>query len=256
MISNGEHPLVSIVILNYFHPEVINVCLSTLEMTEGVTYEVIVVDNGSDAATVEELQRHKREHRIDTLVLEPTNHMFSEGNNIGVRNANPESEYILLLNSDVGFLRPDWLSKMLQWMDGTIQVHPSVWGLKPTVPKGGELDIVSIGWSHDATVLPGNVRPEGWCLLMRKNLWKEMSPDFPFLYGFEEMIAGVVREGARCGVTSQYAKYLVHKEGGSGKGREVISKRVPDIPGWFNGLEIESLDFTLGPEEHSSYMSW
>jgi len=142
-------------------------------------------------------------------------------------------------------------------MDGTIEYKPTVWGLKPTIPKSGPRDIVSIGWSHDVNIQPGRVRPEGWCCLIRRHLWQDMSLDFPFHYGFEEMIASVVRGGAKIGALCQYAPYLVHREGGSGRARtEIINTRVPDIPGWFAGLEIESLDFTLGPDEHDSYMSW
>lgn len=250
-------PVVSIVIVNYFNPRVIDVCLRTLTLIEDVDYEVVVVDNGSDDDTVAELTQHQVEGRIDTLVLEKENHYFSEGNNIGVRNTNPESQFILLLNSDVGFLRGDWLRKQLDWMEGTAEYRPSVWGLAPTVPKKCRRDIVSIGWTHDVNVQPGRVRPEGWCCLIRREWWREMSTDFPFHYGFEEMVASAVREGAKIGVLSQYAKYLVHREGGSGRSRiPIVEKRTPDIGGWFANLEIESLDFTLGDQEHDSYLVW
>lgn len=252
---------VSIVILNYFHPEIIDVCLRTLDITEGVDYEVIVVNNGSDETGLAKLVELQEKEYIDKLITPGENLLFSVGNNLGVSHANPESEYILLLNSDVGFLRPDWLGKQLAWMEGHAHYEPSIWGLCPTIVKPGRLDIVSIGWSHDATVLPGNARPEGWCLLIRKHLWQDMSPDFPWLYGMDEMLTNVIRQtGARCGVLSQYAKYLIHAEGMSGKSHVAAAigaeKRPSDIPGWYNGLDIETLDFTLGPNEHLSYMVW
>lgn len=249
-------PRVSIVVLNYFHPEVVEVCLRTLELTEGVAYEVVVVDNGSDAATIEALRLHKAEGRITTLIENPVNSYFSEGNNIGVRASNPASEYILLLNSDVGFLRGDWLVKLIAWMEGTAYSEPTIWCTKPTVAPEGPLDIVSCGWSHDANV-DGNVRPEGWCLMFRRECWREFSPDLPWHYGMEESVAQSVRAGARCGVLFNYAPYMIHREGGSGKAAAVAEYvRQPDLTKWFSGLKIWSLDFTLGPEEHSSYMSW
>lgn len=252
---------VSIVILNYFHPEIIDVCLHTLDITEGVDYEVIVVDNGSTEEGHAQLVQFRDEGLITKLVKPEKNLLFSAGNNLGVSHADPESEYILLLNSDIGFIRPDWLKKQIAWMEGTIQYQPSVWNLHPTIPKGGMLDIVSIGWSHDATVLPGNARPEGWCLMIRKCLWRDMSEDFPWLYGMDEMLTNIIRDtGARCGVLSQYSPYLTHAEGSSGREHVAAAigpeKRPSNIAGWYNGLEIETLDFTLGSNEHQSYLSW
>jgi glycosyltransferase involved in cell wall biosynthesis len=251
-------PRVSIIILNYNSPQIIDICLRSLTKTEGVDYEVVVVDNGSEPAVVEQLKQHQAEGRITTLVPEPINHFFSEGNNIGVRYSNPASEFVLLLNSDVAILRPDWLTKVLAWADGTIEYWPSVWGLRPTTPDPGPRDIVSVGWSHDSSVIPSRARPEGFCCLIRRTVWREMSPDLPWHGGFEEMIANVVRAGAKAGVLSQYGSYLVHREGASGKiaAGSMADARQPDIPKWFRGLVIETLDFTLGPDEHSSYLWW
>lgn len=250
-------PLVSIIILNYNHPEVIDICLRTLTITEGVPYEVVVVDNGSSGDVVEVLEGYQAEGKITTLVKEPVNRFFSEGNNIGVRNANPDSKYLLLLNSDVAFLRADWLAKVVGWMEGTTVSYPAVWDLHPTHADEGPRDIVSVGWSHDTNVQPGRIRPEGWCCLIRRSVWQEMSPDLPWHGGFEEMMANSVRAGAKAGVLSQYARYLVHREGGSKvPAAPAVDARVSDIGAWFGGLRIESLDFTLGPDEHDSYMLW
>lgn len=251
-------PKVSIVILNYNTPEVITKCLRTLQLTEGIPYEVVVVDNGStQPGTVQQLGAFKEQGLIDTLVLESVNNYFSEGNNIGYRHTHPESEYILLLNSDVAFLRGDWLTKLVGWAEGTTQYRPAVWDFKPTQPSPGPRDIVSAGWSHDINVTPGHARPEGFCLLIRRSVWQDMSPDFPWHYGIDEMIGKCVRAGARCGVLFNYAPYFVHREGGSGKNHiEIRNTREPDIAAWLSGLEIETLDFTLGPDEHDSYLCW
>lgn len=251
--------LVSIVIVNYNHPECIDICTHSLKLTTGISYEVVVVDNGSGPETLAKLQELKDGGFIDTLVLNAENHMFSEGNNIGVRHASPESEYVLLLNSDVGIIRGDWLEKMIAWMEGTAKYEPNIWGLKPTVVQPGPFDIISFGWSHDANILPGLCRPEGFCCMFRKTKWRDMSPDFPYYYGFEEMVGNVVRDGARCGVLWNYAKYFIHREqgsGGKGIANQIVNRRTPDIGGWFAGLNIETLDFTLGVDEHSSYLEW
>ncbi len=253
---------ISIVILNYFHPEVIEICLNTLATTEprpGDSYEVIVVDNGSDQATKDRLEEFAQQGLIDKLVFNEHNRMFAGGNNDGVHASDPNSDVILLLNSDVAFISPQWLTKALGWLEGVPEYKPTVWAQKPTVPKPGPKDILSVGWSHDANVEPGHVRPEGWCCFIRRAAWTDISEDFPWHYGLEEMLAKAVRNGARCGVLFNYAPYVVHREGGSTQTKpkaDVRNKRTPDLAGWFNGLEIESLDFTLGPDEHSSYLSW
>jgi len=386
MVKPGETPVVSIVILNFTHPEIIDVCLRTLTTTEHIPYEVVVVDNGSNtaelerliaesraivepelstlakkyvaeqdhcvrkiaeveqrfqemlgrknaflqqfiaegeffaetklaestfpeeqaaiereiteanlelgnvaarkleeeqavvereeriarekhaaniengSATVQTLEKHLAEGRITTLVLEPVNHFFSEGNNIGVRNTNPASEYILLMNSDVGITHPDWLKKQVGWMEGTIVVEPTVWASQPTIANPGPRDIVSIGWSYDENLIR-KARPEGWCCMFRRPWFRELSSDLPFHGGFEEALARSVREGARAGCLWNYAPYLIHREGGSG-GKDQIetilaqTKRQPEMEEWFKGLDVESLDFTVGPDEHSSYMKW
>jgi hypothetical protein len=85
-----------------------------------------------------------------------------------------------------------------------------------------------------------------------------MSPDLPWHGGFEEMIANAVRGGAKCGVLCMYGSYLVHREGGSGKAADgtIRETRPMDVATWFDGLFIETLDFALGPDEHSSYLNW
>lgn len=250
-------PRVSIIVLNYNHPEVITRLLDSLTMTTGVPYELVVVDNGSEPAVVEMLKTVKA---IDTLVLEPINHYFSEGNNIGVRHSNPNTEYILLLNSDTEILRPDWLSKMIEWMEGVPDnVVPFAWSTIPTVPSPGPRDIISWGWSYEATI-PGCARLEGWCLLIRRSVWQDISPDFPFGYGISEMICNMIRAGAKAGMLCRSQPYITHYRGGSGT--ESLShpdaqyKRQIDMEACFRGVEPETLDFTLGPNEHKSYLSW
>lgn len=257
----GVTPTVSIVIVNHNHPEIINICLRSLSKTGGIPYEVVVVDNGSNLETATVLNEHYERGRIDRLVLEPVNHYFSEGNNIGVKHSSQDSEYVLLLNSDIGIVRPDWLVKLVAWAEGTAKYWPTIWNLRPTVPKPGPLDIVSMGWSYDGTVQPSLARPEGFCCLIRRSAWQDMSQDFPWYYGFEEMVTKVIRAGHRCGVLCQYGSYFVHREAGSwskatGDHPRVVNAREPDMPGWFAGLEIETLDFTLGPNEHDSYLEW
>jgi glycosyltransferase involved in cell wall biosynthesis len=218
----------------------------------------VVVDNGSKPESVTVLQGFRAHGMITKLILEPINHFFSEGNNIGVRHSNPESKYILLLNNDTEIFRPDWLSKMVQWMEGVPEILPYTWSDHPAEPSPSPRDIVAIGWSYDKNV-PGYVRPEGWCCMIRRTFWRELSPDFPFHSGTEEMLASIMRDGGKCGSLCQYAKYIRHYEGGSRTSErqdEIINKRTADYVAWFKDTMPESLDFTLGPHESASYVEW
>lgn len=251
-----DDPRVSIIIVNWQHPELIEVCLRTLHQTENVAYEVVVVDNGSGVHTVDLLKGWQTNRLITTLVEERVNHYFSGGHNIGARHTNPASEFLLLLNSDVAFRRPDWLTKMLQWMDGSIEATPDLWCTQPTVSPG-PLDIVTLGWSYQQDIEPGHCRPEGWCYLVKREWWLDLDENFPMAGGLEHATADAIRAGAQAGCLFNYSSYLVHREQGShSPGMEVPNWAQPDIPGWFNGLKVHTLDFTLGPNEHSTYMNW
>lgn len=254
----SDHPIASVIIVNWNHPDVIGRCLHSLAMTDGVKYEVVVVDNGSTPDVVDRLHGWQEEGLIRTLRCEPVNHYFSVGCNIGAAFANPASDYLVLLNSDVQILRPDWLTKMVAWMEDTQQVAPFAYTTRPTVITPGPRDIVSFGWAYDATV-EGWARPDGFCLGFRRAAWRPISPDFPWHYGLEEMVCQAIRDGARCGVTCKYIPYIFHHGHGSWtEAPDVANLREPDMPGWFRGLHIETLDFTIvaGEVDHGSYLCW
>lgn len=252
-------PKVSIIIANYNYPHLITRLLKSMQMVTGISYEVVVVDNGSESEVVQTLETFEEKRWIHTLVKEPINNWLSEGNNIGVRNADPDSEYILFLNADTEILHPLWLLRMVEWMEGTAKILPYTWSDKFVPPANVKRDIIAIGLSFDSKV-PGCARPEGWCLMFRREFCGEISPDFPIYYGTEEMTAGAIRDGARCGILCQYSKYIRHYERGCEshlREEEIINKRSPDIRGWFEGLpRSDTLDFTYGEFERRSYGEW
>jgi GT2 family glycosyltransferase len=255
---------VSIVILNYNHPHNISRLLPTLKKISGVEFEVIVVDNGSAPDVTALLCRHHGAGDIDKLVLNEKNKYFSEGNNIGVREADPSSEFFLLLNSDTEILDGTLLLRLIEWAEGVPEtLFPYEWSTCPTKPKDIKRGIVSVDWGRDFDV-PGHVRPEGWCTLIRREAWRDMDGvNYPMCYGELQAMSTAIREGHACGCLCQYGKYIKHHHGGSRGSRKtrehVKTLHNPDpdkVRRWFRGLTCESLDFTLGPNEHQSYMGW
>ena len=88
---------VSVIIINYKTPDLVIDCVRSIkQMTEDISYEIIVVDNASDDGSVELI---KQELRDDVALIESeTNLGFGKANNLGVRQVN--GKYVFLLNSD------------------------------------------------------------------------------------------------------------------------------------------------------------
>jgi Predicted glycosyltransferases len=83
-------------------------CLESLrELTEGVEYKMIVVDNGSTDGTIEYLRS------LDwvQLIANSENRGYVRGNNQGIAAA-PEGWDVLLLNNDMRIIQRDWLRRL------------------------------------------------------------------------------------------------------------------------------------------------
>lgn len=86
----------SIIVINWNTRELLKKCLDSVkDYTDGLRYEIIVVDNGSEDGSVEML---KNDYPSVKLIINERNEGFSKANNKGIREA--VGEFILLLNSD------------------------------------------------------------------------------------------------------------------------------------------------------------
>jgi len=114
-------PVVSVVIVNWNVRDLLRKCLESLpgalalpEAT--VTFETIVVDNGSRDGSVEML----RETFRNVQLIQPgENTGFSRGNNIGIEASS--GQYVLILNPDTEAL-PGSIARLVQYMEA----HPTV----------------------------------------------------------------------------------------------------------------------------------
>ena len=100
-----ELPLVSIITINYDHPEVTCALLASLRKITYPAIEIIVVDNASPNDDPSVIKQNFDEIQF---IQSKENLGFAGGNNLGIRNAH--GKYILLLNNDTevdaGFLEP------------------------------------------------------------------------------------------------------------------------------------------------------
>ncbi len=86
---------VSVIIVNYRTPQLTRECIDSIyEKTQGVEFEVIVVDNASGDNSCELLRQDQRIRIIES----PRNGGFGYGNNLGIKQA--LGKYCFLLNSD------------------------------------------------------------------------------------------------------------------------------------------------------------
>ncbi len=101
-------PPVAIVMLTWNGLHYTQECLTSLrELTEGVEYRVIVVDNGSSDGTREYLRT------LDwiELIENSENLGYVRGNNQGIAAAPPGWD-VLLLNNDMRIIQADWLQRL------------------------------------------------------------------------------------------------------------------------------------------------
>jgi GT2 family glycosyltransferase len=110
-----------VIVLNWNGERVIEPCLRSLLSVRGVDLRIIVVDNHSDDASPEIV---RREFPGVELVVNDSNLLFAEGNNVGIRRAMElGGRYFLLLNNDT-VVDPDFALPMIEAMrrDGSVGI--------------------------------------------------------------------------------------------------------------------------------------
>lgn len=106
---DAQHPEVSLIVLNYNKPGMTLACLESLwEHTQGYRYEIVLVDNGSEADNFRELASVRTGARIIRLEV---NRYFGEGNNIGFEAT--RGRHVVFLNNDIT-ATPGWLEPLIR----------------------------------------------------------------------------------------------------------------------------------------------
>lgn len=106
-----DAPEVSILIVNWNAAPLTLECIRQIWMhTEGHTYEVIIVDNGSDE---DDIVRFSRPIPGVTFIPIGRNRFFGEANNIAAEAA--RGKYVVLLNNDA-FPQDKWLAALMNMM--------------------------------------------------------------------------------------------------------------------------------------------
>ena len=100
---------VSIIIASFNNFMLLKSCLNSLEnCTQGISYEVIIVDNNSDEGTVNYLKSIKKKNY--TIIFNKENLGFAKANNQGLKVA--VGDYLVLLNNDTEVTN-NWLDELI-----------------------------------------------------------------------------------------------------------------------------------------------
>ena len=124
-VAEFDNTDVSVIVVTYNSADCIKTCLESVLDQQGVSIEVIVVDNVSTDKTKETVREIKGNVR---LLINLENVGFGRACNQGV--AASKGKYVMFLNPDAAFDRKDSLAKLFTEMESN-----SRWGLTGTTVK-------------------------------------------------------------------------------------------------------------------------
>lgn len=125
----AESPLdLSIIVISWNVSALLRECLRSIpEAAHGLTYELIVIDNASTDGSPDMVER---EFPAAHVIRSERNTGFAGGNNQAIRQTDPNSRYILLLNSDT-LVPPGALREMIRFLDD----HPQAGAASPRLQR-------------------------------------------------------------------------------------------------------------------------
>jgi len=208
-LIGGANIDLSIIVISYNTKELTLHCLrSVFDQTEGISFEVIVLDNNSSDGSAEAIEHEFPNAR---LIASNENFGFAKGNNIAVDEA--EGAYILLLNPDTVVLNGA-IQKLLAF--ARKKPDARIWGGRTLFGDGSlnpascwrRLTLWSLfcyafaltwafrtsavfnaegygGWNRDSVKCVDIV--SGCFFMIKKDFWRELSGFSPkfFMYGEE-----------------------------------------------------------------------
>ncbi len=249
-LAARDDELVSIVIPIHGQPELTAACLASLfEVEAGCRFELVLVDNCSDAVTGALLDRCVASHPNVRLVRNWENLNFALGCNFGF--AATRGGIVVFLNNDTR-VRPGWLRALvapladptigavqpkLLFPDGTIQTLGTVLGEQGHIPyelyRGLPGDAPHVNTPHTLAMISGA------CLAIRAG-------DFAALHGFDPIFINGQEDNDLClrlnqslGKTCRVepSSVVIHHEGGTpGRGRFAYSNRRTFVERWKDRL--------------------
>lgn len=234
---------ISIIIPTFNKWEYTEKCLNSISETcDSVSYEIIVVDNGSTDGTRERL-RKLREGNSNLIVIKNSENLgYAKANNIGAQKSS--GKYLVFLNNDT-VAYPGWIEAGVKRLESSLDV--GIVGAKLLYPDRtiqhcgitfipSDYSEIPIWPAHkfrsvnenDKNVIEANtqIAVTGACMFIRKELFIQ-------LRGFDESYGMYFEDIDLCFKASQAGKQiyyeptcvLIHYEGKSGVNRSEIDRQ-------------------------------
>lgn len=152
------HPALSLIVLSWNQRHLTERCVTSLRATTDVAYELIIVDNGSDPATVDYVHQ-----AADVAVCHDTNLGFGPGMNSGLAVAG--GSLVAFINNDTVF-PPGWTAPVLSNFEnaGVGLVVPAV------TAAGNPVSVRTTPGREAITLVPFTEIPSGVVYLMRTDV--------------------------------------------------------------------------------------
>lgn len=151
--ASGPPPWVSVIVVCWNSRSVLGRCLDQLLAQDYPSYDVIVVDDGSEDDTLEVAQSAAAGHEQLKIVASGRNRGCPHARNLGVRHA--KGEMVAFIDAD-GYAAPDWLSRIVQAFAadaGIGGVASTVFfAANPQVINGAGGTVNRQGWAADLSM--------------------------------------------------------------------------------------------------------
>jgi GT2 family glycosyltransferase len=197
----GEGPLVSVIVVCWNAAGVLERCIDSLLAQDYANREIVVVDDGSEDATLE-IARAASERGELTLLASTRNRGCPAARNLGLDRA--RGEIVAFVDAD-GFATPSWLSELVR----TFEQDPAIGGVastvfyddNPVVLNGAGGTVNRQGWAADlsmneslevARLAEEALYPMGCGMAVRREAFERVGPfDDRMLNYYDDVDYGV-----------------------------------------------------------------
>lgn len=226
---SGPSPWVSVIVVCWNSGGVLRRCLDQLLAQDYPSYEVIVVDDGSEDDTLEVAQSAAVRHRQLKIVASGRNRGCPHARNLGLRHAT--GEIVAFIDAD-GYAAPDWLSQIVQAFAADERIggvaSTVFFAANPQVINGAGGTVNCQGWAADlsmnepyerAQIASEALYPMGCGMAVRRAALERVGPfDDRMLNYYDDVDYGIRlwRAGYRVVVAPE--AWIDHGFGGAGSG--------------------------------------